>query len=112
MCTATAAGSEPAADSAIAADGFALAERDDSMSDHPGSSPDETSAVDAAEQDLKATAEAIRTDIGRLATIEDQKLALDPEDPEVDRLSDEAVDLADRISRETRAERQLSTELG
>ena len=64
-----------------------------------------------AEQDLRSTAQAIRMDIGRLATIEAQKLTLDPGDPQVDVASDEAVRLADRIARETRAERQLSHEL-
>ena len=77
--------------------------------DRPGAGDE---SVDQAAQDLKATAESIRLDIGRLATIEDEKLALDAEDPRVDRLSDEAVDLAERIGRETRAERQLSKELG
>lgn len=71
----------------------------------------ESPEEDAAEQDLKATADSIRTDIGRLAVIEDEKLALDPEDPRVDSASDEAVRLADRIARETRAERQLSREI-
>jgi hypothetical protein len=64
------------------------------------------------EQDLRATSDAIKVDIGRLATIEDEKMALDPRDPRVDGLSDQAVALADRIARETRAERQLSDELG
>lgn len=85
------------------------------MHDHPD---DRTTAGDneapalEAEQDLKATADSIRTDLSRLAAIEDEKSTLDGEDPAVDRLSDEAVELADRISRETRAERQLSEELG
>lgn len=79
------------------------------MSDQQGSD-----AADrrAAEQDLHATAASIRVDIGRLAALEDQKLALDPQDPRVDAVSDEAVELADRIQRETRAERQLSREVG
>ncbi|HUQ77485.1 MAG TPA: hypothetical protein VM427_01265 [Patescibacteria group bacterium] len=68
-------------------------------------------AEGAAKQDLKATADSIRIDIGRLAALEDQKMALDPEDPRVDAVSDEAVHLADRIARETRAERQLSREI-
>ena len=68
--------------------------------------------VDHAQQDLKATADSIRSDLGRLTDIEDEKRALDAEDPAVDRLSDDAVELADRISRQTRAERQLSQELG
>lgn len=76
------------------------------MNDH-----DESAAESAAAQDLKATAASIRTDIGRLAVLEDVKLALDPEDPRVDTASDEAVRLADRIARETRAERQLSREV-
>jgi hypothetical protein len=65
-----------------------------------------------AEDDLRATTDSIRTDVGRLASLEDDKGALDPEDPKVDRLSDEAVELADRIGRQTRAERQLSDEIG
>ena len=77
------------------------------MNDHDESAPES-----ATEQDLKATAESIRIDIGRLAALEDVKLALDPEDPRVDTVSDEAVRLADRIARETRAERQLSREIG
>ena len=76
------------------------------MNDH-----DESSAENAAKQDLKATADSIRADVGRLAALEDEKLALDPEDPHVDTASDEAVRLADRIARETRAERQLSREI-
>ena len=78
--------------------------------------PDRPDAIDdpmqEAKQDLKATAASIRTDIGRLATIEDEKLVLDAGDPRVDELSDQAVALADRISQQTRAERQLSDELG
>jgi hypothetical protein len=66
----------------------------------------------AAEQDLKATADSIRADAGRLATIEDDKLALDADDPEVGRLSDDAVELAKRIVQQTTAERQLSQEIG
>jgi hypothetical protein len=85
------------------------------MHDHPDDRPtagDNEAPAPEAEQDLKATADSIRTDLSRLAAIEDEKSSLDGEDPAVDRLSDEAVELADRISRETRAERQLSKELG
>jgi hypothetical protein len=80
----------------------------------PGPDDDEASALGDrahAEQDLRSTADAIRMDLGRLAAIEDQKLTLDPGDPQVDVASDEAVRLADRIAREARAERQLSHEL-
>ena len=65
----------------------------------------------AAEQDLKATADSIRADAGHLATIEDDKLALDADDPEVGRLSDDAVELAKRIVQQTTAESQLSQEI-
>ena len=68
--------------------------------------------LEHARQDLKATADSIRTDVGRLSEIEDAKQTLDAEDPAVDRLSEEAIALADRISRQTRVERQLSEELG
>ena len=81
-------------------------------SDDRPSAGDTEASPDATEQDLKATADSIRTDLSRLAAIEDEKNTLEGEDPAVDRLSDEAVKLADRISRETRAERQLSEELG
>jgi phage host-nuclease inhibitor protein Gam len=66
----------------------------------------------AAAQDLRATGDQIRSDLRRLTTLEDEKRSLDPDDPQVDRLSSEAVALADRIARETRAERQLSDEIG
>jgi hypothetical protein len=64
-----------------------------------------------AEQDLRATAESIRQDVDELAAIEEEKTTLDPSDPQVDVASDESVRLANRLARETRAERQLSHEL-
>jgi hypothetical protein len=66
----------------------------------------------AAVEDLRATGDSIRADVGRLASVEELKRGLDAEDPQVDRLSDEAVGLADRIARQARAERQLSDEIG
>lgn len=74
-------------------------------SDHK---PDER-GTSTDEQDFKATVDSIRVDLGRLAAVENDKRALDPADPEVDRLSDKAVELADQIARKTRAERELST---
>jgi hypothetical protein len=65
----------------------------------------------AKEEDLHATEDSIRVDLDRLTTVEAAKSALDPADPEVDRLSDEAVELADVIGRKTRAERQLGQEI-
>jgi hypothetical protein len=85
----------------------------DEINDEPGATPSGPPAARAAaEQDLKATADSIRADAGRLATIEDDKLALDADDPEVGRLSDDAVELAERIVQQTTAERQLSQEVG
>ena len=63
------------------------------------------------EQDLHATEDSIRADLFRLATVEAKKTALDPTDPELDRLSDEAVKLAEGLARKARAERQLGEEL-
>jgi hypothetical protein len=64
------------------------------------------------EQDLHATEDSIRADLERLSLVESAKKEFDPKDPEVDSLSTEAVDLADGISRKTRAEQQLGQELG
>ncbi|HEX2756728.1 MAG TPA: hypothetical protein VHM48_14760 [Candidatus Limnocylindrales bacterium] len=80
--------------------------------DTAGRPDDERDSADPARQDLNATEDAIRADIQRLAAVEDEKSALDAEDPDVDALSNEAVELAGRIHRETRAERQLSDEIG
>ena len=63
------------------------------------------------EQDLQATEDSIRSDLARLSALESAKTALDPTDPEVDRLSDEAVKLADGLARKTRAERELGQDL-
>jgi hypothetical protein len=74
----------------------------------PGSPADQS----AAQEDLKATGDSIRADVRRLSSVEEVKRHLDADDPQVDRLSDEAVDLATRIERQTKAERQLSEEIG
>jgi hypothetical protein len=74
--------------------------------------PRSTSDEAAAEEDLRSTGESIESDLRRLATVEADKRSLDAEDPLIDRLSEEAVQLADRIAHEARAERQLSGEIG
>ena len=63
------------------------------------------------EDDLRATTDAIEADATRLAAIEARKGSLTPHDPLLAELSDAAVDLADRIAAETRAERGLTEEL-
>ena len=65
----------------------------------------------AREQDLRATEDSIRADAGNLAAIEVAKSGLDPKDPQVDRLSTEAVELADQLARKTRAQQQLARDL-
>lgn len=77
------------------------------MSDLSGSSDARREEV----EDLRATTESIRGDVGRLVEIEETKRELDPADPEVDRLSADAVDVADRIHRQAKAERQLANEI-
>jgi hypothetical protein len=66
----------------------------------------------AKEQDLHATEDSIRVDLEHLTSVEDLKTTLEPGDPKVDRLSAEAVELADGISRKTHAERELGRDLG
>lgn len=63
------------------------------------------------EQDLRSTTDAIREDLERLTDIEAEKQQLPPASPRIDELSEAAVAAADRIARETRAERQLGREL-
>jgi len=63
------------------------------------------------EQDLHATEDSIRSDLARLSALEAAKATLHPADPEVDRLSDEAVTLAEGLARKTRAERELGQDL-
>ena len=65
-----------------------------------------------AAEDLRATTDAVRDDVSRLAALEAEKAELPPTDPRVDRLADEAVRLGDRIASETRAQRELGRELG
>jgi hypothetical protein len=63
-------------------------------------------------QDLRATNDAVRSDAEQLAQLEAEKATMRPDDPALDRVSEEAVRLGERIARETRAERQLGSEIG
>lgn len=60
-----------------------------------------------ATEDLRATSDSIRSDVRRLDAVEEQKERLAPDDPATDRLSGEAVELAEQIERQTKAERQI-----
>jgi len=66
---------------------------------------------DTRNQDLRATTESIQSDAARLAEIEQAKGEMEAADPEVDRLSSEAVELSNGIAAKTRAERELSEDL-
>jgi hypothetical protein len=63
-------------------------------------------------QDLRATNDAVRSDAEQLARLEAEKATMKPDDPALDRASEEAVRLGERIAHETRAERQLGSEIG
>ena len=84
---------------------------DHSTGDAAAPNPDDRAARDADTQDLKATEDSIRSDMRRLSNVEAEKRSLAADDPRVDALSDEAVELAARIHRQTKAERQLSDEI-
>jgi hypothetical protein len=61
--------------------------------------------------DLRATQEAIAREADELKRLEAEKARLDPADPRVDTLSDQAVRLAGRLEDMVRAERSLSQDL-
>ena len=63
-------------------------------------------------QDLRATNDSVRNDAERLARLEAEKASMRPDDPALDRASEEAVRLGERIAHETRAERQLGSDIG
>jgi hypothetical protein len=67
--------------------------------------------VSEVEEDLKATAEAITVDALRLVRIEEQKLALDPNDPMIPVLSEESRVISERLVVQTAVEDELATTL-
>ena len=69
-------------------------------------------ARETVEEDLRSTSDSIRRRAARLADLEARKRDLPPDDPRVEELSDAAVDEAERIARETRLERELSSDRG
>ena len=79
------------------------------MSDPQGRRPRADRSTE--EQDLRSTSDSIQEHARRLASIEGEKRRLPADDPRVDALSERAVELADTLARQTRAERKLSDEL-
>jgi hypothetical protein len=67
--------------------------------------------VPEAEDDLRATSESILTDAERLASLEERKQRLDPQDPEVLALSVEIETLTVRIRHQATAEREIAEEI-
>ena len=64
-----------------------------------------------AEEDLRATRDAIDVDAERLSDLEDEKGRLDPRDPRVAEMSKVAVEIASRVHRATIAEKHLTDEI-
>jgi hypothetical protein len=62
--------------------------------------------------DLKATESSIRTDARRLEHLEGAKEEMEPTDPEVDVLSEQAEEIASRVLGKAVAERELAARLG
>ena len=64
-----------------------------------------------AKDDLRATSESILSDAEQLAALESRKQSLDPEDPEVLALSQQAEELTIRIRHQATAEREIAEEI-
>lgn len=64
-----------------------------------------------AEEDLRATRDAIDGDAERLSELEDEKGRLDPRDPRVAEMSKVAVEIASRVHQATIAEQHLTEEI-
>jgi hypothetical protein len=63
------------------------------------------------QDDLRATAESITQDAGRLRALEQEKQQLDPQDPRVAELSEQIHELSVDLQGKAAAERQLSDEV-
>ena len=61
--------------------------------------------------DLRATEEAIRQDAKSIVKLEEQKAALDPTDPELERISDKVVQIGGSVRDNAAAEQDLVAEI-
>ena len=61
--------------------------------------------------DLRSTAESIRQDAATVAALESEKLALQPGDPRVDRMSRRVEELLGQMTDKAAAERALAAEI-
>jgi len=64
----------------------------------------------AMREDLRATADSVRDDARRVGQIEEEKQKLDPGDPRLTTLSNEAERVAADMQRKSRMERHLAGE--
>jgi hypothetical protein len=60
--------------------------------------------------DLRATAEDLIVDAERLKHVEERKLELDADDPQVERLADEGEQIAEEMLPKARLQRQIAEE--
>lgn len=61
----------------------------------------------SAEEDLRATIDVIAESAEKLAAVEEEKRSLDPADPRLAALSEEAVELASQAQRGAVVERRI-----
>ena len=64
-----------------------------------------------AQEDLRATSEAIQDDAEELATLETQKRELEPSNPRVVEMSQRIEELAQEMATKATAERELSEDI-
>jgi hypothetical protein len=62
-------------------------------------------------EDLRATEESIHGDAERVKDLEEEKWALDPEDPQVQELSEQVERLSASLHDKATAERELSQDI-
>jgi hypothetical protein len=81
------------------------------MPDPSLTSQERESTMSDPRQDLRSTAESIRRDAERVKTLEDEKAALDPDDPRVAELSEQIERMTAGLEDKATAQRQLSEEI-
>ena len=63
------------------------------------------------EDDLRATSDALLTDLRRLTALEEEKRPIEPDDPRLEEISAKVADVARRVEREGELEHELSREV-
>ena len=65
----------------------------------------------AAQDDLRATSDAIRADASTVDELEAEKVSLHPGDPKVTEISKQVVEISGRMHRATLVEQELTEEV-